>query len=93
MDGQRRATEPGRWGGLASRRTRQVRNGGQVARAREIMRKRRCTVVLPKDTPGAGSYFGRCDLRRGHDGPHELERGFDTVRFDVFVIPYPGGGS
>jgi len=43
--------------------------------------QRRCRAVRePKpDAP----YYGRCELRRGHDGDHALERGFDTPRWST----------
>lgn len=28
-------------------------------------------------------YHGRCDLRAGHAGPHELERGMDAIRWST----------
>ena len=30
-----------------------------------------------------GPYRGRCELRRGHDGDHALERGFDIPRWST----------
>lgn len=45
-----------------------------------------CAARLPKGTPYAGVYYGRCDLKRGHDGPHVLERGMDEIVFDISVV-------
>lgn len=45
--------------------------------------QRRCVARLEPD--GGRAYFGRCELRRGHEGPHELERGMDTVVFSTVV--------
>jgi hypothetical protein len=39
---------------------------------------------------GDGCYYGRCDLRRGHDGAHALERGMLVLRFDPGVLRYEG---
>lgn len=39
--------------------------------------QRRCKAHLDRDA-GRG-YWGRCDLRRGHIGPHALERGMEIV--------------
>lgn len=49
---------------------------------------RRCPVRLHRhDTDGP--YHGRCDLARGHEGPHALERGMVVVRFGVTVLTEP----
>lgn len=42
----------------------------------------RCKARLEKCDSG-GWYFGRCDRKKGHEGPHVLERGFDWVEFEV----------
>lgn len=42
---------------------------------------RRCRAVLEPRQPG--SYYGRCELRPGHEGDHALERGFDTPRWST----------
>jgi hypothetical protein len=42
-----------------------------------------CPARLPKDTESFGPYYGRCDLRRGHDGPHVLERGMEEIEFSI----------
>jgi hypothetical protein len=38
-------------------------------------------------------YFGRCELRRNHDGDHALERGMDIPRWstDWSDVPAPNG--
>lgn len=46
---------------------------------------KRCRAKLPPYTCGAMSYFGRCDLKRGHEGDHWLERGLDNIRFKIEV--------
>ena len=45
--------------------------------------RRRCRSTLHKvDSP---IYHGRCELRRGHDGPHALERGMFALVWTVDV--------
>jgi hypothetical protein len=41
----------------------------------------RCSAV--RERRAGAPYWGRCDLKRGHDGPHALERGFDTPRWST----------
>lgn len=36
-----------------------------------------------REPRGRRSYFGRCELRRGHSGPHALDRGMDTPRWST----------
>lgn len=38
------------------------------------------------------NYWGRCDLRRGHDGLHLLERGMDELWWSTDEV-LPGGGG
>lgn len=45
---------------------------------------RRCRARLIRED-AIGPYWGRCDLRRGHDGPHCLERGMDEVEWEVTI--------
>ena len=33
--------------------------------------------------PNSSGYWGRCELRKGHDGDHALERGFDIPRWST----------
>jgi hypothetical protein len=33
--------------------------------------------------PNPSGPYGRCELRRGHEGDHALERGFDTPRWST----------
>lgn len=40
----------------------------------------RCRAVKE---PNDSGYWGRCDLRAGHDGDHALERGLDTPRWST----------
>lgn len=41
----------------------------------------------PRDTDLLmDTYWGRCDLTRGHDGPHELERGMILVSWSTEAI-------
>lgn len=44
----------------------------------------RCKAKLPEGEHL--NYHGRCDLNRGHDGPHILERGMDKIQFEIRVI-------
>lgn len=47
--------------------------------------ERRCAArITRRESP---TYFGRCDLHAGHDGPHWLERGMDEVKFVIEVVP------
>lgn len=40
----------------------------------------RCRAQISKEEqpPYGRVYYGRCDLERGHSGPHALERGMDV---------------
>jgi hypothetical protein len=33
--------------------------------------------------PNPSGLYGRCELRRGHEGDHALERGFDIPRWST----------
>lgn len=52
---------------------------------------RRCKAKLPPKSLGAGSHYGRCDLKRGHEGDHWLERGMENIRFKIEVIFFDEG--
>jgi hypothetical protein len=41
--------------------------------------QRRCRAVREPGT----SYWGRCELRAGHDGDHALDRAMDTPRWST----------
>jgi hypothetical protein len=42
--------------------------------------QRRCKAVKE---PNWSSYWGRCELRRGHWGDHALERGMEVLRWST----------
>lgn len=48
---------------------------------------RRCKAKLSRYENLGGMYWGRCDLKRGHTGPHILERGMVEVKFEEVDRP------
>lgn len=48
----------------------------------------RCRATVEANPSG---YWGRCDLRRGHDGLHALERGFLILRWSTAWITEQSG--
>jgi len=42
---------------------------------------RRCRARLERGEYHGQNHHGRCDLQRGHEGVHVLERGMEVVRF------------
>lgn len=45
----------------------------------DMLLLRQCKAV--KERRGRSGYYGRCELKAGHEGAHALERGFDTPRW------------
>lgn len=48
-------------------------------------RRARCRAVLTKQE--SDEFYGRCDLDAGHQGDHELERGFFRIRWATVLQP------
>lgn len=39
--------------------------------------------------PNIQGYWGRCERKRLHKGPHALDRGADILLFETTIIYYP----
>lgn len=62
--------------------------GGFLRGCALLGNRRRCPAFRePRPANTGEPYFGRCDLRRRHDGLHELERGMDKVRWSTDEVP------